>query len=91
MTMSEAPRRRRIGDYVDSGDWSDYWTTRISRAESGKITVRGYPVEELIAGLSYSEAAYLLLRGELPGAREAALFDFPRRSGRDQQPVTSAP
>ena len=90
MTMSEAPRRRRIGDYVDSGDWSDYWTTRISRAESGKITVRGYPVEELIAGLSYSEAAYLLLRGELPGAREAALFDLALRSGMDQQLVSSA-
>ena len=83
MTMSEAPRRRRIGDYVDSGDWSDYWTTRISRAERGKIWVRGYPVEELIEGLSYTEAAYLLLRGELPGEREAALFDLALRSGMD--------
>lgn len=88
--MAEPPRRRRIGQYVDSGDWSDYWTTRISRAQSGKICVRGYPVEELIAGLSYTESAYLLLRGELPDAREAALFDLALRSGMDQQLVSSA-
>lgn len=85
-----SPPRRRIGQYVDSGDWSDYWTTCISHAESGKILVRGYPVDELIAGLSYCEAAFLLLRGELPDAREAALFDLALRSGMDQQLVSSA-
>jgi citrate synthase len=84
------PPRRHIGAYVASGDWSDYWTTRISRAESGKIWVRGYPIEELIEGLSYAEAAFLLLRGELPDEREAALFDLALRSGMDQQFVNSA-
>lgn len=84
------PRRRHIGEYVASGDWSDYWTTRISRAESGRIRVRGYPVEELIAGLSYTESAFLLLRGELPDARERALFDLALRAGMDQQLVSSA-
>ncbi len=81
---------RHVGQYVKSGDWSDYWTTRISRAEGGKIWVRGYPVEELIAGLSYSEAAFLLLRGELPDEREAALFDLAMRSGMDQQLINAA-
>ena len=38
----ESVRRRSIGEYVLSGDWSDYWTTRISRAEGGRIRVRGY-------------------------------------------------
>ena len=85
-----APPRRHVGQYVSSGDWSDYWTTRISRAESGKIWVRGYPVEELIAGLSYSEAAFLLLQGELPDEREAALFDLALRSGMDQQLINAA-
>lgn len=82
--------RRHVGQYVASGDWSDYWTTRISRAESGKIWVRGYPVEELIQGLSYTEAAFLLLRGELPDGREAALFDLALRSGMDQQLINAA-
>ena len=84
------PPRRHVGQYVASGDWSDYWTTRISRAESGKIHVRGYPIEELIEHLSYSEAAFLLLRGELPDERETALFDLALRSGMDQQLISSA-
>ncbi|MCC6848036.1 MAG: hypothetical protein IT294_05995 [Deltaproteobacteria bacterium] len=84
------PPRRHVGQYVASGDWSDYWTTRISRAEKGKIWVRGYPIAELIEGLSYSEAAFLLLRGELPSAREAAIFDLALRSGMDQQLISSA-
>jgi citrate synthase len=84
------PSRRHIGQYVASGDWSDYWTTRISRAESGKIWVRGYPIEELIEGLSYAESAFLLLRGELPDERELALFDLALRSGMDQQLISSA-
>ncbi len=84
------PPRRHVGQYVASGDWSDYWTTRISRAESGKVWVRGYPIEELIEGLSYSDAAFLLLRGELPDEREAALFDLALRSGMDQQLINAA-
>jgi citrate synthase len=84
------PPRRHIGQYVASGDWGDYWTTRISRAERGKISVRGYPIEELIEHLSYSEAAFLLLRGELPDEREAALFDLTLRCGMDQQLISSA-
>lgn len=83
-------RRKNIGEYVASGDWSDYWTTRISRAEGGRIRVRGYPVEELIEKLSYTESAFLLLRGELPNARETALFDLILRSGMDQQFISSA-
>jgi citrate synthase len=84
------PRRSHIGEYVASGDWSDYWTTRISRAEGGRIRVRGYPVEELIEGLSYTESAFLLLKGELPDLREAALFDLVLRCGMDQQFISSA-
>lgn len=87
--MADAPRRH-VGQYVASGDWSDYWTTKISRAESGKIWVRGYPIEELIEGLSHTESAFLLLRGELPDERELALFDLAMRSGMDQQLISSA-
>lgn len=84
------PPRRHVGQYVASGDWSEYWTTRISRAESGNIRVRGYPVEELIEHLRYTEAAFLLLRGELPDERETTLFDLALRSGMDQQFINSA-
>jgi citrate synthase len=83
-------KRRHIGQYVASGDWSDYWSTKISRAQGGKIRVRGYPVEELIEKLSYIESAFLLLKGELPDAREKALFDLVLRCGMDQQFISSA-
>jgi citrate synthase len=82
--------RRHIGQYVASGDWSDYWSTKISRAQGGKIRVRGYPVEELIEKLSYIESAFLLLKGEVPDAREKALFDLVLRCGMDQQFISSA-
>jgi citrate synthase len=52
--------------------------------------VRGYPIEELIEHLSYTESAFLLLRGELPDEREGALFDLALRSGMDQQLISSA-
>lgn len=86
----EHPQRKHIGQYVASGDWSEYWTTRISRAEGGRIRVRGYPIEELIEGLSYTESAFLILRGELPDERQAALFDLVLRSGMDQQFISAA-
>jgi citrate synthase len=88
--MSEDKKRRHIGQYVASGDWSDYWTTKISQAQSGKINVRGYPVEELISKLTYSQSAFLILTGELPDEREAALFDLVLRSGMDQQFISAA-
>lgn len=81
---------RHIGQFVASGDWSEYWTTRISRAEGGRIRVRGYPVEELIEGLSYTRSAFLILQGELPDERQAALFDLVLRSGMDQQFISAA-
>ena len=88
--MSDKTEKRHVGQYVASGDWSDYWTTRISMAQGGKINVRGYPVEELIAQLSYSQSAFLILIGELPDEREAVLFDLTLRSGMDQQFISAA-
>jgi|TARA_B100002003_G_scaffold227229_1_gene234696 citrate synthase len=88
--VSDKTEKRHVGQYVASGDWSDYWTTRISMAQGGKINVRGYPVEELIAQLSYSQSAFLILTGELPDEREAVLFDLTLRSGMDQQFISAA-
>ncbi|MBI4514345.1 MAG: hypothetical protein HY699_00810 [Deltaproteobacteria bacterium] len=86
----KASRRRSIGDFVRSGDFSDYWQTRISSAAPGKILVRGYPIEELIEHLSFIESAWLIVRGELPSAREAALLELVMKSAMDQQFINSA-
>ena len=89
-TPARRARRHQIGEFVASGDWSDYWSTAISRAGQGRILVRGYPVEEVIERLNHTEVAWLVLRGELPDARETALFDLVLRCGVDQQFVSAA-
>ena len=83
-------RRRSIGDFMKSGDWNDYWTTRISRAEGGRIWVRGYPLEEIVEKLSYAEAMWLLLRGELPTKQQAAIWELTMKVAMDQQFISSA-
>lgn len=88
--MSETPRRRHVGEFMRSGDWSGYWTTRISRAEEGRIWVRGYPLEEVVEKLSFAEAMWLLIRGELPSKREAAVWELILKVAMDQQFISSA-
>ncbi|MCC7060668.1 MAG: hypothetical protein IT508_10595 [Burkholderiaceae bacterium] len=83
-------RRHNIGEFVASGDWHDYWSTCISRAAEGRILVRGYPIEEIIERLNYTEMAFLVLSGELPDARQAAVFDLVLRSSVDQQFISAA-
>ena len=83
-------RRRSIGEFMNSGDWSDYWTTRISRAEQGRIWVRGYPLEEIIEKLSFVESMWLLLRGELPTKQQAAIWELTMKVAMDQQFISSA-
>jgi citrate synthase len=51
------------------------WRTAITRIEPNKILVRGYPVDELMGRLSFAEAIYLILRGELPSRTIGQLFD----------------
>lgn len=66
---------RGIGQYLRSGDWSDYWRTKISYADEAKCLIRGYPLAEIIEHLSYTETLYLTLRGELPSREEVRLLN----------------
>ncbi|WP_414833778.1 citryl-CoA lyase [Afifella sp. YEN Y35] len=56
-------------------DVSDWWRTSIIEMEPGKISFRGYPVQDLIGQVSFPEMIWLMTRGELPGHDEAALFE----------------
>lgn len=42
------------------------WQTGITQVEPNRILVRGYPVDELMGRVSFGQAVYLLLVGELP-------------------------
>jgi citrate synthase len=56
-------------------DVVDWWSTGISDIEPGVIRLRGYPVEELIEGAGFAQTVWLLVRGELPTAPQAALLE----------------
>ncbi len=50
------------------------WATAITRIAPNEIDIRGYPVDELMGRLSFAEAIYLILRGELPSPTIGQLF-----------------
>lgn len=51
------------------------WKTAISNVSDGEERVRGYELKELIGRLSFSEAIWLLLRGELASPAQATMLD----------------
>jgi citrate synthase len=56
-------------------DVADWWATGISRIEPGVIELRGRPVQELLGTTGFVETIWLMLRGDLPDPRRAALLE----------------
>ena len=67
-------------------------TTAISKVnpETNSLLYRGYPVQELAAGRSFEEVAWLLWHGELPTPDELAGFEHTERAGRALAPHVKA-
>jgi citrate synthase len=51
------------------------WMTAITSAAPNEIRVRGYRLEELMGRISFGEATYLVLRGQLPGPAVGGLIE----------------
>ena len=51
------------------------WKTSITDIGPGKIRIKGYNIADIMENLSYAEAVYLILKGELPTKAEAALMN----------------
>ena len=51
------------------------WQTSVSRVEDGKVLIRGYDLESLIGGQSFTSSCFLLVRGRLPSPSEQRVFD----------------
>jgi citrate synthase len=51
------------------------WQTGITFIEPNRILVRGYPIDEMMGRVSFGEAIYLLLTGELPTPSIGRLVD----------------
>jgi citrate synthase len=65
---------------------SAWWDTSIIDIHPGKIAIRGYPIEELIGQVRFSEMIWLMLRGELPSEAQADLLEAALVPGVDHGP-----
>lgn len=62
MSTHPADQERR----TQSRTQAEHWQTSLTSIAPNKILIRGYPVDELMGRLSFADAVYLLLMGELP-------------------------
>lgn len=51
------------------------WKTGISVANEEKTLIRGYELEELMTKLNFTQAIWLLWKGELPSDKEESMFN----------------
>jgi citrate synthase len=51
------------------------WTSSVSRVDGDTVRIRGYDLEELIGGTSFTASCYLLIRGRLPSPAEVRVLD----------------
>ena len=65
---------------------SDWWRTSIIDMAPGRIAFRGHPVETLIGNLGFAQMIWLMTRGEVPDAGQAALLEAALVAGVDHGP-----
>ena len=51
------------------------WKTSVTKVEPNKLTVRGYPLDQLINKISFADSIYLMIKGELPSAEASQLME----------------
>ncbi|MBM3714855.1 MAG: citryl-CoA lyase [Actinobacteria bacterium] len=56
-------------------DTTAWWSTGVTRIAPGEISLRGYPVQELIGQVDFVSTIWLMVRGELPDPRQARLLE----------------
>jgi citrate synthase len=63
-----APRSTDSGNErrPQASQQTDRWQTSLTSIAPNTILIRGYPVDEMMGRLSFADAVYLLLMGELP-------------------------
>jgi citryl-CoA lyase len=51
------------------------WSTAVGEVGHGVVNVRGYPLDDIIRTLSFADATFLTLRGELPTPAQSRVMD----------------
>jgi len=72
-TNSKAPVVERRAQRRGASDGK--WRTALTCIEPNKILVRGYPLDEIMGRLTFGEAIYLLLMGEVPSPAIGSLME----------------
>jgi citrate synthase len=52
-----------------------HWTTAISSVQPNELRLRGYRIDELMGRVTFGQAVYLALKGELPSREVGRLMD----------------
>jgi len=52
-----------------------HWKTAITEVLPNKVSLRGYPIDELMGKISFAQAIYLVLKGEFPSPEVGKLVD----------------
>lgn len=52
-----------------------HWTTEITSVQPNELRLRGYRIDELMGGVTFGQAVYLALKGELPSPEVGRLMD----------------
>ena len=71
---SDARRRAGMKTPTPGPPASGRWATALTRVAPNEVEIRGFPLDELMGRLSFVEAVYLLLCGELPSPAIGKLF-----------------
>lgn len=64
----------------------EWWSTDIIEMSPGVIRLRGYEIQDLIGRVSFPAMIWLMLRGELPTERQAALLGIALGAAVDHGP-----
>lgn len=64
----------------------EWWTTSIIEMRPGTIRLRGYEIQDLIGRVSFPAMIWLMLRGELPGEKQAELLGIALGAAVDHGP-----
>lgn len=73
-------------DVNGTAEVARWWATAITRMAPGVIELRGRPVQDLIGSVGFVDMIWLLLRGDLPAPRQAALLEAALVAGVDHGP-----
>ncbi len=52
-----------------------HWKTSITKVQPNQVSIRGYPVDKLMGRISFAQAIFLVLTGEMPSSEVGKLVD----------------